>query len=275
VKGLITHEKLRLQPGMFTSYTAARPVLFSFSVMRFAVFFMLVSAVSAGCPSSAADASFEGGGDAGGSGNAAAECSLDSDCQPAAAKCCDCPTYATPKTASDIQACAGVMCPVSTCPANVRPACSNDGRCELACVAMACTESCADGFAVDDNGCLTCQCAQVATRACLASSDCTRVAADCCGCVNGGVDTAVPTAGVASHHASLDCPSSPSCPAGNSCQADLVPACIQGACDLVAPLPAAACGRPDLPACPSAQVCTVNADSAATAQAVGECEPAT
>jgi len=272
VKGLIPHEKLRLQPGMFTSYTAARPVLFSGSVMRLAVLFMLV--VSAGCSSSATDASFVGGNDAGGSGNAAPECSIDSDCEPAAAKCCDCPTYATPKTASDIQACAGVMCPVSTCPANVRAACKT-GRCELACVAMACNESCADGFAVDDNGCLTCQCAQVESRACLASNDCTRVAADCCGCASGGVDTAVPTAAEASHQAGLGCPASPSCPTGNSCQADLAPGCVQGACDLVAPLPAAACGRPDLPACPSGQVCTVNADSSATAQAVGICVPAT
>ena len=240
-------------------------------VMRAAAF-LIVSFVllAAGCPGSAQDPLVMGIG----SGDAVAACHVDSDCVAAAAKCCDCPTYATPRTDSSIDACGGVTCPSSTCPQNVRPACT-EGRCELACVAMACSASCSDGFVVDGSGCLTCGCAQVQVRECTAAGDCTRVAADCCGCAHGGLDTAVPTPNVASYQGGLACPSSPSCPAGNSCPAELAPACVQGVCDLVLPLPAAACGRLDLPGCPSGQICTVNANSTATAQAVGVCVPAT
>ncbi|CAN5498982.1 hypothetical protein BH11MYX1_BH11MYX1_30850 [soil metagenome] len=239
--------------------------------MRFAALFIVL--LAAGCPGSAQDAAAEGGG-LHGPGNDVSECRVDGDCAAAAAKCCDCPTYAAPNSDSSIDACAGVACPISTCPQNVRPACT-EGRCELACVAMACSASCADGFVVDDNGCLTCECAQVQVRECIAPSDCRRVPADCCGCANGGLDTAVLAPNVASHQAGLGCPANPSCPAGDSCPAELTPACVQGVCDLDLPLPTAACGRPDLPGCPSGQVCTVNANSTASSHAVGVCVPAT
>ena len=42
----------------------------------------------------------------------------------AAAKCCDCPTFAAPKTDPAINACAGVTCPVPTCPRTSQPACN-------------------------------------------------------------------------------------------------------------------------------------------------------
>jgi len=215
----------------------------------------------------------EGIGDDGyGSGGAAPECATANDCAFEAAKCCDCPTYAAPKSDPAANACAGVMCPVTTCPQNIALAC-NAGRCELACAPMECTLSCADGFVVDANGCLSCECAQVTTRACVADSDCAEAPADCCGCAKGGRDTAVPASQLPDYLASLACPTNPSCPGNDTCDPSDGPACVQGACDLVVPAPAAACGRADLPACASGDHCVVNADSSATAHGLGVCQP--
>jgi len=215
----------------------------------------------------------EGIGDDGyGSGGAAPECAPANDCAFEAAKCCDCPTYAAPKSDPAANACAGVMCPVTTCPQNIALAC-NAGRCELACAPMECTLSCADGFVVDANGCLSCECAQVTTRACVADSDCAEAPADCCGCAKGGRDTAVPASQLPDYLASLACPTNPSCPGNDTCDPSDGPACVQGACDLVVPAPAAACGRADLPACASGDHCVVNADSSATAHGLGVCQP--
>lgn len=211
-----------------------------------------------------------GSGSGSGSGSAGIECRSDGDCAAAAAKCCDCPTFAVPVGDPAHRACASVMCPMSVCPANVRAACAQ-GACVLACVPMVCTASCADGYALDAAGCLSCACQAVANPSCTVDGDCARVRADCCGCGNGGADTAVPTADVAQYDASLGCPPSPSCPSGNTCAPDLAPHCVQGACELVPALPAGACGRPDLPACPAGQVCTVNANASATREGVGVC----
>lgn len=225
-----------------------------------------------GCSDSQLDAGAFNGDDGDDSGSAPAECHVASDCALAAAKCCDCPTYAAPKTDPEIQACSGVMCPTMTCPDNVGVAC-NAGHCELACAPMACVQTCADGFALDANGCLTCECAAVTTRACLADPDCTEAPADCCGCAKGGVDTAVPASQLSDYLSDLGCPAQPSCPGTNSCDPAEGPTCVQGACRLAAPLPITACGRPDLAVCADAYGCVVNADPVATAHAVGNCQP--
>jgi Antistasin family len=212
-----------------------------------------------------------GGDDGFGADNA--ECMVDNDCAAAAAKCCDCPTFALPKSDPTIQACAAAGCPVSTCPTNVAPSCSAQGRCELSCVKMACDNTCADGYAVDDNGCLSCECAQVATRECTDDTSCVEAPADCCGCAQGGADTSVPTDQLMTYEAGLGCSSSPTCPGNDTCVASEAPSCVQGTCALVQPLPANACGRTDLPACASGSSCFINApnNDPATDHRVGLC----
>jgi hypothetical protein len=238
--------------------------------MRYLV--LILMTVSA-CSDSQLDAQGFGGGDDGaGSDGAPAECTTANDCAFGAAKCCDCPTYAAPKNDPTVNACAGVMCPGSTCPQNVELAC-NAGRCELACAPMQCDLACADGFVVDANGCLSCECAQVTSRSCMADQDCAEAPADCCGCAKGGHDTAVPAVVLADYEAGLNCPTNPSCPGNDTCDAADGPACVQGACDLVAPAPAGACGRADLPACATGEQCVVNADPTATAHGLGVCQP--
>jgi hypothetical protein len=109
---------------------------------------------------------------------------------------------------------------------------------------------------------------------CDGDADCVRVRDDCCGCENGGADTAVAAGDAAAHDAALMCPASPACPGGNSCAPDLAARCVQGMCSLVAgPLPAGACGRADLMACPEGQFCYVNASDQATMHGVGVCQP--
>jgi hypothetical protein len=238
--------------------------------MRSLLVFVLV--MLAGCPAQLEADKAGGGDDDLGQGSAPSECRVDADCEPAGLLCCDCPTYARPTTDPAAQACDGVMCPTSSCPDNVRAAC-DAGQCVLACQALACDMSCANGFAVDPNGCAECACAAPAgpNGGCTSDGDCVRTRADCCGCAGGGADIAVLASEQASYDASLMCPANPSCSGMDSCAADLAPACVQGACDLVSPLPPNACGRGDLPACPAGTVCTLNADDAATQQGVGVC----
>jgi hypothetical protein len=236
--------------------------------------------VVAACSTTANDATLSNGsgdGTGGGSGGIegpAAECAADSDCVLAAARCCDCPTFAMPvDPATDI--CAGVTCPMPgpSCPANIHAACEQ-AQCAIACDIAACDQQCSDGFMIDSNGCATCSCFAVSDRTCTASSDCAEVPADCCGCALGGSDTAVPTGDVASWEAGLDCPPSPSCPGVTTCDPGASPSCVQGACALAPALPANACGRPDLAPCAAGMVCALNADPQATAQGVGICVPA-
>ncbi len=226
---------------------------------------------------------FEGDGlagdDSGSGGNdmnqptAGQECVTASDCAAGAAKCCDCPSYAAPKSDPQIQACAGVMCPPNdSCPANVEVAC-NAGLCELACVQMACSNSCSEGFALDANGCLTCDCAEVTSRTCGGDPDCVEAPADCCGCAKGGTDTSVPATELADHDAGLGCPANPACPGASTCDANEVPSCVQGACFLIPPV-TNGCGRDDLPACASGSTCTINVGdpaNPANAHRVGVC----
>lgn len=232
---------------------------------------VLVLAALAGCPAQL-DASKAPGSNDLGDGAAPMECTSDLDCQPAGLKCCDCPTYARPVTDPAAQACGGVMCPTSSCPDNVQAAC-DVGQCVLVCKPLACDLSCASGFAVDANGCEACACAAPTGPAggCTSDQDCVRTRADCCGCAGGGGDTAVLASEQASYDASLMCPDNPSCTGVDTCAPDLAPACLGGGCQLVSPLPPNACGRSDLPACPSGTICTLNADDAATQQGVGVC----
>ena len=239
------------------------------------VAFLLIVVTLAGCPGGLADLKQSPGDDNGSGEGALPECSADSQCVAAAAKCCDCPTFAVPATDPAHDACLGVTCPMPgpTCPANLSPACKQ-GACVLACKPSTCEMSCADGFATDANGCVVCACAQVDQRACVADTDCARVRADCCGCQRGGSDTSVPLAEAAAHDADLMCPQTPACPGLDTCPADLVPRCVQGACELISGgLPSNACGRPDLMACVNGDACTINYDDAATAQGVGVCVP--
>jgi hypothetical protein len=240
-------------------------------------FVLVVLVALAGCPGRFADEHAAGDdGAGGGSGGAsAAECFVASDCAPAGPKCCDCPTHAVPVDDPAQRACSDVDCPTPSCGSPMEAAC-NGGQCELVCSAVACTAnvSCPGGFATDGNGCLTCECSVLTSTECGADTDCARVPDDCCGCDLGGDDTAIPAGQVAAHMASLMCPENPSCPGVSTCAPDLAARCVAGQCTLVSgPLPANACGRPDLPACPANEVCTVNADAQATMQGVGVCRP--
>ena len=260
-----------MRDAISTGYTAAHLLLIRPSLMRLAV--LLLFALAA-CPSSLRDAnSLQGSGFDG----ASEQCTEDSGCVAAAAKCCDCPTYAAPKNDPAVNACAGVGCPVGgVCPMNVAPSCNAAHQCVLACVEMTCANTCDDGFVVDVNGCLSCECAQVGARECLADASCVEAPADCCGCAKGGADTSVPADQLGGYEAQLGCPSSPSCPGNNSCDATEAPACVQGACALVPALPADACGRTDLPTCAVGLACAINVaggHNPSNDHRVGECVP--
>lgn len=200
-------------------------------------------------------------------------CRLDSDCVPAGKTCCGCPTFAVSRTDPVARACSNVECPISECAENVIARCNEEQRCELACAPRACdaAASCAYGFAADANGCLSCECAAPEPGGCAVDADCTRTRADCCGCQQGGLDTAVLATTRASYDAMLMCPSAPACPGIDTCTAD-VPTCVQGRCALVSPdLPAGACGRPDLPTCPAGTLCLVNVSDQANMHGLGVC----
>ena len=204
----------------------------------------------------------------------APSCRVDLDCVPAGPTCCGCPTFAVSSADPVARACAKVDCPMSECAENVIARCTEEHRCELACAPRACeatVASCAYGFAADANGCLTCECAAPAPGGCAIDADCTRTRDDCCGCRQGGFDTAVLVIERARYDAMLMCPPTPACPGINTCTAD-VPTCVQGSCELIAPsLPAGACGRADLPACPAGTECLVNVNDQANMHGIGVC----
>jgi hypothetical protein len=211
-----------------------------------------------------------GGGGTGGNGSGGginAECSINADCALAAAKCCDCPTFAVPLSDPAHSACEAVSCPANSCPANTRAACES-GQCVLQCAPLACTLSCSGGYAIDPTGCLECACAEPpAAPQCNADADCVRTRADCCGCTLGGKDTAVASTDQAAYDASLGCPADPACPGGDTCVAGTEPRCIEGLCELAMPTPANACTG----TCPTGQSCVINADPSATMQGLGVC----
>ena len=240
------------------------------------LFVLLAVIALGGCPTASRESLGADNGDDGAGGGAPRGCTRDDECVLAATKCCDCPAFAVSAADPSVRACTGVQCPVpSTCSENVEAQC-NAGQCELGCRPLACNLSCADGFTIDETtGCLACACATPPPGGCTADSQCVATRADCCGCHFGGTDTAVLASERASFDAALGCPPSPSCPAVDICEPGAAPRCVQGRCELIASsgVPAGACGRSDLPACPAGQVCTINRDPAASALGVGVCTP--
>jgi hypothetical protein len=224
---------------------------------------VVVALLLAGCSSLSSSKQY-------GHGSAAIGCATNDDCALAGAKCCECPTFAASKGDPAVTACAEVACPVEACPPNVQAACTA-GMCELMCLPVACPTTCPDGYALDPTGCLECACSAANAQSCSRDSDCVRTRADCCGCANGGMDTAVPAFDQPTFDASLMCPAAPQCPNPDTCAPDLAPRCVRGQCELVPPTPPGACGRPDLPTCPAGQTCTLNTSDAATQQGVGVC----
>lgn len=201
-------------------------------------------------------------------------CLSDVECVAAGPTCCACPTFAVRADDPVVRACEGVPCPGdATCSGHVRAACE-EGRCVLACAPMECSLACPSGFAVDVTGCLSCACAPADVAECAEDTECVATRADCCGCQEGGADTAVPAAQLAAFDQALQCPPSPACPSIDICDPAAAPRCIQGRCELVSgELPSDACGRPDLPACPAGTVCSVNASDLANQYGVGMCVP--
>jgi len=248
--------------------------------MRLSLVCLVVTAL-AGCTGSLetgalGTGSGDNGSGAGGQGATPAECAVAADCTPEGPKCCDCPTHAVPITDPSARACSEVDCAPMTCGSPMQAACEA-GRCVLECSPVACDPSlvCENGFATDANGCLTCTCAAPpAPAACRVDGDCAETRQDCCGCALGGKDTALPADQVASYDASLGCSATPVCPGYDACAPDLAAKCVQGECALVSGvLPANACGRADLAACASGELCTVNANDQATMYGVGVCQP--
>jgi hypothetical protein len=236
---------------------------------------MFAVAAISGCPSIGALDSAADDTNGSGSGGAPGQgfCVDDSECVPAANKCCECPTFAVRVDDPAHQACSGVMCPTpmpNDCK-SVVARCVQD-HCELRCTPVVCPTSCPLGFARDPmTGCLTCGCAQLLGE-CTKDTECVETRKDCCGCGRGGTDTAVVAAKQAAFDASLQCPPVPSCPNVNTCT-DQVPRCVQGACALVEPTtPSLACGRDDLPKCPTPSQCVVNANESADMQGLGVCQ---
>lgn len=203
-------------------------------------------------------------------------CFDSSQCVPAAATCCECPTFATNTDDPKVRVCEDVECPATSCAETVEASCNlATNECELSCRPMQCDLTCADGFAIEANGCLSCACAgpPMTADACTVDTDCARTRGDCCGCENGGIDTAVPEALLGSFDGGLMCPADPACPGVNTCSSAEAPRCVQGQCALLPDEPGNACGRPELPACAPNEVCTVNASDQANLYGVGLCTP--
>jgi hypothetical protein len=209
-------------------------------------------------------------------GGSGAPCFTDMDCVAAAPSCCACPTFATSAGDPKVEACGQVDCPPSTCPDNVEAACDTSvGACVLQCKPLECAAdiSCPDGFARDASGCLSCQCAepgQVGTD-CAADMECVETRGDCCGCMLGGFDTAVPARDASQFDSSLMCGSSPACPGVDTCDPANAPHCAQGVCALGPAKPADACGESGLPACGAGTACVVNASDQANLYGLGVC----
>jgi hypothetical protein len=210
-----------------------------------------------------------------------AECATADDCALASTTCCGCGEYGV-SADSRSDACDEVECPPpgeGVCPALIADCI--DGVCTAACAPVVCELSCANGFAADGFGCLTCACAEApptSSSVCVDDSECVQVPADCCGCARGGADTAVPASDADSFSESLMCPDNPACPEVDVCDPSAAPRCRGGRCVLEgdpddgAGEAAQTCGRPDLPTCPEGTVCVLNADHAASMDGVGSCQ---
>jgi len=231
----------------------------------------------------AGDAPGEGRGDSGDDGAGAPQaCVIDADCVPAGSSCCGCPSFAVPAASGWDSACEEVDCggfDDSACP--LTKASCEAGACALQCAPVACDRVCPEAFARDEFGCLVCgACAEPSdpdADACIEDADCVRIRADCCGCAEGGEDTAIPASDAEAHDAALACDDAPSCPGVNTCDEDLTPRCMQGHCALVTgdagfddPSDARRqCGTSELPLCPVGEICMLNDPAADTASARG------
>ncbi|MBT8492484.1 MAG: hypothetical protein KJO07_05455, partial [Deltaproteobacteria bacterium] len=169
--------------------------------------------------------------DLGGAGEAPpdASCFVDADCEPVASSCCECPTFALPVSDGVGAVCEDVGCDeVLECPAQ-QAICDSSGTCALACAEVSCDLSCANGFQLDAAGCSICACnAEPEAAECADDGDCTQVAADCCGCSRGGLDTAVPAADAGGFVDALDCDGSEVCPEVDVCSVTELPTCTYG-----------------------------------------------
>ncbi len=245
------------------------------SVLLVACAGLLLALGAAGCLT-AHDSGAEAPGD-----DATGACVEDVDCVLAGPSCCACPTYALPVGSGFVDACDGVDCPLpgeATCAPLV--ARCDQGACVAACAPASCELVCPGGFVVDATGCLACMCAAAPPAdECAVDGDCARVPADCCGCDRGGNDTAVPVGRVSEHDDGLMCVGTEACPGVSTCTAGAEPRCQLGRCVLAGPTaepggPAGACGRPELPPCPTGQQCVINDNDAAGSLGVGVCRPA-
>lgn len=238
---------------------------------------MLCAAVLiAGCGAASGEDSADHAGDPDeGAAGEAAECAIDSDCTAAGDSCCECPTFAVPLSSGWDDSCedvTGCETPAS-CPTE---AACDQGRCVLRCRAVVCAgdSSCEAGFARDADGCLTCECATPpadTSPECDGDGDCVQVPADCCGCANGGVDTAVAADRADDFAEGLGCDTPVSCPGVDVCDRTQVAQCVAGTCRLVPQTDAPTdpdggpgggalrfCGTPELPPCGPQESCVVN-----------------
>jgi hypothetical protein len=243
-------------------------------VMRVAV--LTLVAALAGCFGSKANEFDPGGDDAG--PTLGARCEDTSDCVAAGASCCGCAEYAVRADSDWAMACEDVECPPpqgGTC-TGLEAQCI-DQTCTLACAEITCDDTCETGFATDDAGCLSCTCAPTPRDpVCEDDADCARVPADCCGCDEGGADTAVPVGEVDEWLAGLGCDPEPVCPGVDVCEPGAVVVCTAaGQCALggaaLGGTPPNACGTPDLPPCPAGQSCVLNSDEEADMAGLGVC----
>lgn len=260
--------------------------------MRLLAPMCLALSMLAGCITSSADTAGVPEPDPG-DGAAAQECVVAADCTAAGPSCCACPTFAVVRDSGWEDSCEDVTCeiPPTDCPA---AAACEQGACVLACAEIACDGAlqCESGPAVDELGCLSCACANPDPSApaseCQVDADCVQVPADCCGCDQGGADTAVPAAEAVGFSDSLGCSGEGTCPGVNVCDASQMPRCSAGECVLAAApsdedRPDAGpgvsepqlCGSTALPPCPAGWSCVLNAADAedATRMGLGVCRP--
>ncbi|HEY4179320.1 MAG TPA: hypothetical protein VGM90_20895 [Kofleriaceae bacterium] len=246
--------------------------------MRSVLALLVTLAACGGAGRSAGDVPDDlAGGDAGnGSGGTSAPaCFVDTDCVLSASSCCSCPEFAARADDPTALGCDGVSCPAGPpCANNVKAACDPVDGCVVRCVEIECEHGYAGGFAMDPaTGCLACAAPTTPTLSgCSSDSDCIETRQDCCGCAEGGVDTAVLSRNRASYDAALHCDADPSCPGVNACESGASARCVQSSCVLTsAHLPPNACGRPDLMDCPAGQTCILNRNPMATELGVGVC----
>lgn len=197
-----------------------------------------------------------------GVGDERSGCALDSDCALAASSCCRCPTFATLTGAGD---CDSVECAPADC-APAEAFCDR-GQCRLRCAEVVATQDCASGFEVDEAGCTIDRCAaETSTSECAIDDDCVRAPADCCGCEQGGRDTAVPAGALDAHLEGLDCADGSLCPQIDACEPDSEVRCLGGICRLVSgsglDVPTSVCGAPEAGGCATDEICVLNAPEA-------------